>query len=193
MGAFVGEMRRYEKPGGVMVNLALTVFALVYVGLLLSFMIQLRVLGGSTLGMLALAGMIVVVKMGDIGAYAIGRLLGRHKMAPKLSPGKTIEGAIGGLVFSCLGAYFLFQYLMPRLDATSSGGPPFAWLVFGVVVGAAGMIGDLAESLFKRDMGVKDSSAWMPGFGGVLDLIDSTLVAAPVAYLCWTLLVGPGI
>ncbi len=184
--ALVGEMRRYRQPGGVMVNVALATFAVAYVGVLLSFAVQLRVLGGAASGMVALIALLVVVKMGDIGAYTIGRLVGRHKMAPSISPGKTMEGAAGAIAFACLGAWLALVCLPPWMGHPATPKMP-GWLVFGVVVGGAGILGDLAESLFKRDMGVKDSSSWLPGFGGILDLLDSILFAAPVAYLCWLL------
>ena len=172
---FAGEMRRYEKPGGVTANVAAAVLALVYVGVMLTFVIQLRLLWG--IG--ALASLVVVVKACDTGAYTVGRLIGRHKMAPVLSPGKTIEGAFGGLAFACLGSCATFAYLQ-------QGSWP-GWIAFGLIVGIAGMLGDLAESLIKRDVGVKDSSRWLPGFGGVLDILDSILLAAPLAWLCWAL------
>ena len=88
---FLGEMRRYQKPGGVTANIAAALFALVYVGVMLSFAVELRLAWG--IG--ALASWLITVKMGDIGAYTVGRLVGRHKMAPLLSPGKTVEGAPG--------------------------------------------------------------------------------------------------
>jgi phosphatidate cytidylyltransferase len=143
-------------------------------------------------GIGALAAWVIVVKMGDVGAYIVGRMIGRHKMAPLLSPGKTIEGAVGDLAFSCLGSWLAFQYVVPRTTSTNlDAGPWWGWIAFGLLVGGAGMIGDLAESLLKRDVGVKDSSPWLPGFGGVLDMIDSLLLAAPVAWFCWaTGLVG---
>lgn len=192
IGAFLGEMRRYEKPGSVMVNLSLAVMSFVYVGFFFSFLVQLRMLGGPKLGIIALAALIAIVKMGDIGAYTVGRLIGRHKLAPILSPGKTIEGACGAVAFSCLASWLVFKQLLPVVlpasaDLTITTAPSWGWIAFGVIVGIAGMIGDLAESLFKRDMGRKDSSNWLPGFGGVLDIVDSLLVAAPVAYLCWIL------
>lgn len=188
--AFVAEMARYEKPGAVMERLGLTIFGLAYVGVLLSFVCQLRLLGDppGKLGIAALASLVIVVKMCDTGAYTIGRLFGRHKLAPTLSPGKTIEGAVGGIASACLGAWIALEWLTPRLvDSPTSGGLTAGWLAYGVVVGIAGMLGDLAESLIKRDLGRKDSSTWMPGFGGVLDVLDSILYAAPVAYLCWAL------
>jgi phosphatidate cytidylyltransferase len=180
---FVGEMRRYEKPGGVLANLAVAVFALVYVGVMLAFAVQIRVMWG--LG--AMAAWIIAVKMGDTGAYTVGRMIGRHKMAPAISPGKTIEGAFGALLFSCLGAWASFTWLVPLGGNPTADATSWGWLPFGLLMGAVGMAGDLAESLLKRDAGCKDSSSWMPGFGGVLDILDSLLLTAPVAWLCWQL------
>ncbi|MCE5302113.1 MAG: phosphatidate cytidylyltransferase [Planctomycetaceae bacterium] len=179
---FLGELFRYRQPGGNTANLAAGVFAVVYVGVMLSFAIQLR---GYGLG--ALAAWIVVVKMGDTGAYFTGRLLGRHKLAPRISPGKTAEGAIGALAWSCFGAWLVIRVLGPWIGHNSPTGPWWGWLLFGLLVGTVGLLGDLAESLLKRDVGVKDSSTWLPGFGGVLDILDSLLLSAPVAWCCWTL------
>jgi phosphatidate cytidylyltransferase len=186
LAALGGEMRRYERPGGVIVNLALTVLGIAYVGLCLSFAAQLRLLGGPVDGLVALAALIIVVKMGDTGAYAVGRLVGRHKMAPVLSPGKTWEGAAGAIVFGTLGAWLAFHQLPEAMGHTLAQ-HDWSWLVFGLAVTVTGMLGDLAESLLKRDAGRKDSSNWLPGFGGVLDILDSILLAAPVAWFCWWL------
>ena len=183
--ALMGEMARYRRPGGVIANVGLAVFAIAYVGLLLSFALQLRAVSAEG-GMIAVAALVIVVKAGDTGAYIVGHLIGRHKMAPHLSPGKTIEGGVGGMLAACGGAWFALHVLPGRMHV-SLPQPEWGWLVFGVAVGAAGMVGDLAESMFKRDMGAKDSSHWLPGFGGFLDLLDSILFAAPVAYLCWVL------
>jgi len=189
---FVGEMRRYEQPGRTLARFSLAIFALVYVGLLLSCTVQLRILRGNLAGLTAVASLIAVVKMGDTGAYTVGRLIGRHKMTPRLSPGKTWEGVAGAVLFSAFAGW-----LVLRLLPGAVGGPSVAlgsvreplgrwqWIAYGVIVGIAGLLGDLAESLIKRDAGRKDSSPWMPGFGGLLDLLDSILFAAPVAWLCW--------
>lgn len=180
--AFVAEMYRFERPGGVTINLAAAVFSLVYVGLLLSFLVKLLL----QWGIVALLSLLIVVKLGDTGAYTIGRLFGRNKMAPGLSPGKTIEGAIGAIVFSCAGSWVTFHLLFP---ADSAGDQEFVlwwgWIIFGLLVGVTGMVGDLAASLIKRDVRCKDSGTMVPGFGGVLDMLDSALLAAPVAYACW--------
>ena len=173
--AFVAEMRRFERPGGVTVNVAAAIFSMTYLGLLLSFMVQLRMAWGIS----GLASMVIVVKMSDTGAYTVGRLIGRNKMAPGLSPGKTIEGAAGALVFACVGSWLTFTWIVEPHT------PWQGWLTFGFLVGVMGMAGDLAESLLKRDAMQKDSSDWMPGFGGVLDIFDSMLLAAPVAFACW--------
>jgi phosphatidate cytidylyltransferase len=188
--AFIGEMRRYEGPGRVMIHLGLTAFSFAYVGMLLTFLVQLRLFGGNFNGMMALASLITVVKMGDTGAFTVGRLIGRHKMAPVLSPAKTWEGFVGAMIFAVAGSWIVFILAAPALSRLGAASQPEAvelWriIVYGLIVGIAGLLGDLAESLIKRDMGRKDSSPWMPGFGGVLDLLDSVLFAAPVAYLCW--------
>ncbi len=190
--ALLGEMRHYVEPGQAIANLSATALSVLYVGGLLGFLVQLRLLpvAGDTAhgGMLALLSMIIVVKAADIGAYTAGRLFGRHKLAPVMSPGKTWEGAAGGMVLAIAGSMLALGPLARALEiAIKPAG--VAWIVasivFALLVGIAGVLGDLAESLLKRDAGVKDSSTWLPGFGGVLDVLDSLLMAAPVAYLCW--------
>ncbi len=191
IAVFVVEMRRFAQPGNATIRAATAILALVYVGWFLSFVVQMRGLGNGTWGVSAIASLIIVVKMCDTGAYTVGRLIGRHKMTPVLSPGKTVEGAIGGLAFACLGAWLAIEWFLPRtLSAGAHAEPPansrhWIWLVYGLAVGGAGILGDLAESLLKRDAGVKDSGDWLPGFGGVLDLLDSILLAVPVAYFFW--------
>ncbi len=182
--AVVGEMQRYVAPGRTMVPLALSLWAMVYVGVLLAFIVQLRGLGNGPEGLLALVSMVLVVKMSDIGAYTVGRLAGRRKLAPTISPGKTWEGFAGGMLFALVSAYLFFAFVTPG-DAAVGNVPQYGWVAYAVALTIAGLLGDLAESLMKRDAGCKDSSRWMPGFGGVLDLLDSPLAAAPVAYLFW--------
>lgn len=197
--AFVGEIVRFKpetKPGKATTDLAGAIFAVAYIGMLSTFIIQLRVI----YGLAALFSLVVVTKMGDVGAYTVGRLIGRTKMSPDLSPGKTIEGLIGGLAFGCFGSWLWFKIVIPvvanktwlladDMRRTTTAG----WLIFGLFVAGSGVLGDLAESLIKRDVQRKDSSRWMPGFGGILDIFDSLLIAAPVAYACWVLkLVCPG-
>jgi len=161
---------------------------------LFSFVALLRLHKSNEWGLLALISVLAITKMADTGAYFFGRAFGRHKMTPILSPGKTWEGAAGGILAACAASWACFHWFGPWLVQSQYVEPPvIASLLYGLILAAAGMHGDLAESLLKRDMQQKDSSTWLPGLGGVLDIVDSVLVAAPCAYLCWVLgLVGPG-
>jgi len=125
----------------------------------------------------------------DTGAYAFGRMFGRHKLIPSVSPSKTVEGALGGLVLSIVGTWaYVLLLLKPfaHLSLTFSG-----IVVLALVIGIVGQVGDLAESLLKRDAGVKDSSKLLPGHGGILDRFDSLLFVLPVAYLLLSKLLLP--
>ncbi len=185
---FLGEMARYDKPGMAILNVALAIFTIVYIGLSLSFWVMLRLHHGNGVGMVALFSMLLVVKMADVGAFACGKCFGRNKLTPVLSPGKTWEGAIGGVIVACITSWAFFRFAAPAMAGTTAIKPALAAvLVYGAALAVAGMIGDLAESLLKRDMQRKDSSTWLPGLGGVLDIIDAPLIAGPVAWLCWEL------
>jgi len=111
------------------------------------------------------------VNAADVGAYSAGPTWGRRKLAPRVSPGKTLEGALGGLVLVALVAW---------RGAAHFGLPPIPVVAFGCVVGIFSVIGDLTESMFKRAAGLKDSGALLPGHGGLLDRIDSVTAAAPL-------------
>jgi phosphatidate cytidylyltransferase len=182
LSVFLAEMATFREPGSSVVRMALTLWVAAYVGILASFVAQLRWLpeiateGGGRRGSLALALAIFVPKFGDSGAYFAGRLFGRHRMTPVLSPKKTWEGAAGAAVASVLTAVGIAS-VGPLLR-----GGLAAAAVLGLVVGVIGLLGDLAESLVKRDCQQKDASQIMPGFGGVLDVVDSVLFAAPVTY-----------
>ena len=203
--AMFGELQRYDGRWHSTINVGLLAFAFLYLGGMMGFIVQLRLLDGGPWGndgrwgMLALASLIATVKMSDTGQYTVGRLIGRHKLAPALSPGKTWEGAVGGIAFAIMGAWIVFHWGTEWIVGTGATAAvpmatsrPVTITLFAITVAVAGIVGDLAESMLKRDAGVKDSSTWMPGFGGVLDLLDSLLGAAPVAYLFWALrLVGP--
>jgi phosphatidate cytidylyltransferase len=191
----IGELARFDRPGGAIVDAALAIFTLVYIGLFVSFWALLRLHHDNGWGMLALLSLLVIVKTADTGAFAFGKNFGRHKMTPALSPGKTWEGSLGGLATAGVASWAMFHFAGPELVGSGYIEPPlWAALSYGLLLGLAGMIGDLAESLLKRDMERKDSSSWLPGLGGVLDIIDSVLIAGPVAWLFWVFgLVGPGI
>jgi len=119
----------------------------------------------------------------DIGAYAVGRAMGRHKLIPSVSPGKTVEGAIGGLLASMLVAWVYVHYVLRTAAHLDFSFPPAGVLFFGAAVSVAAQLGDLAESLLKRGAGMKDSSHLIPGHGGVLDRFDSLLFVLPISYV----------
>jgi phosphatidate cytidylyltransferase len=167
---FVEGVARYRPGEQVLSRAAAGAAAAVGLGLPLAFLVGLRLLS-----------LVAVVKAGDIAAYVVGSLVGRHRMAPLLSPGKTWEGAAASLATAVAVAWLVFQWI----PWPTAGRPWGGWLAYGILVGAAGMLGDLAESLVKRDLGAKDSGTSLGGLGGVLDLVDALLLAAPVAWLLW--------
>ena len=179
--AFAGEMVRFKKPGGNTINLSGSIFIIAYIGMMSSFMVMLR----CAYGIGALFSIVVTTKFCDIGAFAVGKIFGRHKLSSIISPRKTIEGGIGGLLASIGGAWLTIGFLNPLVLHTESATPWWGIVLYGAVVGLAGAVGDLAESLIKRDVQRKDSGEGVPGFGGILDIFDSLLLAAPVAFGLW--------
>lgn len=188
MATFLAESAHFDKPGRAVASIAGTTLIVAYVGLLGSFIIQMRWLDGCKHGLMPLTFLIASTKGADIGAYTVGRLLGRHKLWPSLSPNKTIEGGVGGLVFALGAALGVEAVAQSSINLSGVGWP--AAVCFGLVLGVVGQLGDLMESMIKRDCQKKDASAVVPGFGGVLDVLDSILFAAPVAYGLW-LFFGP--
>ncbi len=188
LAVFLNEMRTYREAGTSVHRMAVAVWAVAYLGLLPSFLAQLRWLPGDAGrgGTVALALAIFVPKGGDIGAYFAGRYLGRHRMTPLLSPKKTWEGAAGGLAAAVAVTFAIDRLTQAHLLQELV----WAEVGFGLTVGVAGMLGDLAESLIKRDCQCKDAGETVPGFGGVLDVVDAVLFAAPVAF-CWLYLLRP--
>lgn len=169
-----------------LVRIAITLLIVSYIGVLTSFLITLRTFQNNEIGMLALLSVIICTKASDTGAYLVGRKLGRRKLAPRLSPGKTIEGALGGFLLACLGAWMVKSWLGPIIGVAGVNvSIPWNWLVFGLLIAIAGLAGDLTESLIKREFDCKDSGNLLPGMGGILDVLDSLLFTAPVGYLCW--------
>lgn len=174
------EMARFQAPGNTVARLAVTNFTMNYVGLALSFLFALRLALPSDLGLWALFSVILITKCSDAGAYFVGKSFGRRPMTPVLSPKKTVEGAIGAIVTAIVVACVAHQ-LLPR-----SGNSLVAVVLYGTTLAVAGMVGDLMESLVKRDCQRKDSSKWLPGLGGLLDIFDSLLIAAPIGFLWWS-------
>lgn len=152
-------------------SIAVTLFGLLYIAWFFSFFIKLKFMPG---GSLLVAFLILVTKMGDVGAYLVGGTIGRHNLIQRISPNKTVEGTMGGLAFSVATAIICRSFL-----------PSFPYghlIVLGVLLGILAQVGDLAESLLKRDCGVKDAGGSLSGLGGMLDMIDSLLFTTPIFY-----------
>jgi len=155
-----------------------TLFGLMYVPWLLNFIQKIVFMPGID-GRYYVLYFILVTKCSDVGAYVTGSLIGRHKMIPRISPGKTWEGFAGAIVIST-GASLLFaHFLGHRLEGMSI----LHATLLGILLSVAAVVGDLIESLFKREAGTKDSGRLFPGIGGILDLLDSLLFNAPLMYL----------
>ncbi|MCC7519575.1 MAG: phosphatidate cytidylyltransferase [Verrucomicrobiae bacterium] len=169
--------------------IANTLLGVLYIPWLFSFFPKIRYLyssaNGEGPGWLFIFYLVVVTKFCDIGAYTFGRIFGRHPMAPSISPKKTWEGLIGGLAVALAASVGAYAYLKPRVSVVGFGAADAA--VLGIFLGGMGVIGDLAESVIKRQAGAKDSGGLLPGIGGALDLIDSLLFTAPILY-AWLVL-----
>lgn len=192
IGGFALEIARYRPGGGAVGRLSAAALVWVFVGLPMAAVVGLRVTGTPAAeggwhapGMAPLVAMIAAAKGADVAAYLVGSATGRRKMAPTLSPGKTWEGAAGAVGGAILASWIVLVALRDVLAVTGSG-PAGGWLTHGVAVALAGMVGDLAESLLKRETGIKDSGSTLGALGGVLDLVDSLLFAAPMAWLLWS-------
>lgn len=193
MALLWSEAYRYQRAGATMETLGAEVFIVGYVGVLLSLTVQLRWVAGPDSGYTALGSLVIAAKCGDIGGYFLGKFFGRRKLIERLSPGKTWMGAGGALLGSAIGSLVWLQYLAPRLSThvprANLLSANLLWAVlYGVAIGIAGLMGDLCESLIKRDTGRKDSAELLPEMGGILDIVDSVIYAAPLAYLLWLIL-----
>ncbi|MEM9083816.1 MAG: phosphatidate cytidylyltransferase [Planctomycetota bacterium] len=187
----LGAMLFYSRKRvlkGVTAASSATLLAFIYLGVLGGFLFVIRRDFGDegVGGEWVVLGILLVVKSCDIGAYFTGRAIGKHKLLPWVSPSKTWEGLIGGLAMSAL----VCSGLTALAQARSFPIPfePVSALAIGALFGLVGQGGDLVASMLKRDAGIKDASSIIPGFGGVLDVIDSPLLVAPVAY--WILVVA---
>ena len=177
-------MARDCDPKGALVLAGGALLAGVYGGVLPGFWMLIRLEHSPWL----LVGAILTTKACDIGAYFTGMSIGRHKMIPWLSPKKTWEGLAGGIVLaSAVGA--ALAHFSVHLASAADHYPWWVGAILGALVAGIGQAGDLAESAFKRDAGVKDSGSILPGMGGVLDVLDSPLLAGPVVY--WLLRLAP--
>ena len=169
--AFILQFIRRDNARDHLVSMALTLFSLFYISWFFSFFIKLKLLDN---GANLVAFLVLVTKSTDIGAYLIGSRFGKNELIPRISPKKTREGTLGGILVSVVIAVIAGRFLT---------GFSFLHLFgLGLVLATLGQVGDLAESLIKRDCNAKDSSPYLDGIGGILDLIDSLLFTAPIFY-----------
>ncbi len=171
--------RAADGPESFRRDLTAIVLIAAYVPFLLSFSILLLQPDVGD-GRWRVFGTLVAIVLSDTGGYAAGVFFGSHKMAPSISPGKTWEGFIGSVSAAAIGSALLLYF---RLDISAYWG-----LLFGAVVAVVAVLGDLAESMLKRDLGVKDMSNLLPGHGGVMDRLDSIVFAVPTAYLMFAVI-----
>ena len=188
--SFFAEARTFggstEVPGAVAGRISMSVLVYVYLAMLFGFILPIRNLEQSnSIGLLAVILLIATVKTSDGAAYFAGKSFGRRKLAPALSPGKTIEGSLAAPLGGCFAAAIVIFAVAPLMFGMTVERPWWFFIVYGVVVTVAGMVGDLAESLLKRDAQIKDSGSMIPGMGGLLDVLDSLVFAAPVSFLIW--------
>src|SRR5438309_1305552 len=155
-----------------------TLFGLMYVSWLLNFIQKINFFPGVD-GRYFLLYFVVITKFSDTGAYSVGSLIGKHKMIPRISPGKTWEGFAGAILFSMLASLIFVHFLGHNMRGMNMKHA----MILGLILGLCAVIGDLIESLFKREAGIKDSGNFFPGIGGILDLLDSLLFNAPIMYL----------
>ncbi len=188
--SFFAEARKFDGssnvPGELAGRIGLSVMVYVYLAMLFGFILPIRNIEQSnSLGLLAVILLIATVKMSDAFAYFAGKSFGTRKMAPSISPGKTLEGSIAAPVGGCFAAAIVIFAVAPLIFGMTVDRPWWFFIVYGIVVTLAGMAGDLAESLLKRDAQIKDSGSMLPGLGGLLDVLDSLVFAAPVSFLIW--------
>ncbi len=179
VGVFIRQFPRELNTHGIEM-MAVTLFGLLYVSWLGNFITRVN-FAVPEHGRYFVMYLVVCTKFTDIGAYLVGSTMGRHKMTPGISPKKTWEGTFGGIAFAVGGSFLCFHLYKPELSA--HGMNAMHATVLGILLGVAAVLGDLAESLIKREAGVKDSGTILPGHGGALDLLDSLLFCAPLLYV----------
>ncbi len=194
-GSFVGQIFRKEQKGA-MGNVATTLLGIAYCFYLISFIARMRHLGIARDGLPErwvydgaefVFLFVSIAKAADVGGLLIGSLIGKHKLCPHLSPKKTWEGAVGGMCTS-VGLLSVFCLLAPNGTVASLGWSKIVLL--GVLLSVTSLIGDLVESALKRDSAVKDAGTSVPGFGGILDMLDSLMISGPMMYYYLILVCG---
>lgn len=172
LGLFLVKLFSKQPINAAVEEISNTLFGALYIGLLLSYLIFIR---KDDAGRQLIFMLFLIIWLGDTLAYYIGTLIGKHPLAPSISPNKSFEGAMGGLLGSLGGALLAHYWFYPSISITSS-------IILGLVTGTAGQVGDLCESMLKRNLKVKNSGSLIPGHGGLLDRLDSVLFSAPVFY-----------
>lgn len=191
-------LQLFSKRTNIILNIAITMGGFLYITMFFSCLIGLRAITNpnwinsslnfysldksNLIGAFIVLGIIISVWVCDSAAYFIGSKWGKHKLYPKVSPKKSWEGAIAGFIFSVASFCIIMKFTIPDFPFTHS-------LVIGLIIGIFGQIGDLTESQFKRDAGVKDSSSILPGHGGILDRFDSILFISPIIYIYLTFVI----
>jgi phosphatidate cytidylyltransferase len=170
-------------------TMAGTLMGVLYVAFLFTFIVKLLTAWGDLEGRFLVLYLVAVVKLTDIGAYSVGCAIGRHKLIPRISPAKTWEGVAGGVLTGLGGSLLCWKLGHGHLGSFSLSLTDA--LVLGLILPVAGVIGDLVESLLKRASGVKDSGSMILGMGGILDVIDSLLLAAPLLYVYARVFLAP--
>ncbi|MCO5050747.1 MAG: phosphatidate cytidylyltransferase [Verrucomicrobiae bacterium] len=179
LGLCVRQLYAKSSPSGL-IAIATTLLGLLYVPWLLNFFQKINFFPGlNGNGKFFVLYFILVTKFSDTGAYAIGSLIGKHKLIPRVSPAKTWEGFVGAIAVATGASVVYVHFLQDKMPGMTL---PHA-IVLGIFLSATAVIGDLIESIFKREAGVKDSGHFFPGIGGILDLLDSLLFNAPLMYL----------
>ncbi|ADI06568.1 phosphatidate cytidylyltransferase [Streptomyces bingchenggensis BCW-1] len=174
--------RMTEPPENYLRDVTAGVFAAFYVPFLASFVALMLAADDGPRRVLVFLLLTVV---SDTGAYAVGWRFGRHKLAPRISPGKTREGLLGAIAFAMVAGALSMQYLI-------KDGAWWQGLLLGLAVAVSATLGDLGESMIKRDLGIKDMGKLLPGHGGIMDRLDSLLPTAPVVWLLMVIFVGGG-
>lgn len=187
-------MPSYEQNSNFFLRAMTSGWVSCYFGGGFAFAIALRLVGESAWGLYLLVGIIVITKFADTGAYFVGRAFGKSKLCPNVSPGKTIEGLLGGMLFATLGGWIYFCIAGKFAFGDTISASVIGVVLLGILLTLAGVIGDLLESIVKRETGCKDSGKLLPGLGGLWDVTDSLLPAFVVAYLVVVaeLIKGPG-
>ena len=177
LGLCLRQLFSRSNTSGILA-ISTTLFGLMYVPWLLNFIQKINFFPGVE-GHYYLLYFVLITKFSDTGAYSVGSLFGKHKMIPRISPGKTWEGFAGAILVSMLASVVFVHFFSSKMAGMNF----IHALILGAVLGVSAVVGDLIESLFKREAGIKDSGKFFPGIGGILDLLDSLLFNAPIMYV----------